>query len=77
MSGRDAIGIASTGSGKTIAYLLPVFRHVRDQRPLGPTEGPISIILAPTRELAVQVTTEIKKFTRILNLRVPTAKRFI
>jgi ATP-dependent RNA helicase DDX46/PRP5 len=34
MSGRDVIGIAKTGSGKTIAFLLPMLRHVKDQRPL-------------------------------------------
>uniref|UniRef100_A0A671MV61 Probable ATP-dependent RNA helicase DDX46 n=1 Tax=Sinocyclocheilus anshuiensis TaxID=1608454 RepID=A0A671MV61_9TELE len=41
MSGRDLIGIAKTGSGKTIAFLLPMFRHILDQRPLGEAEGPI------------------------------------
>ena len=34
MSGRDAIGVAKTGSGKTVAFLLPMFRHIKDQRPL-------------------------------------------
>lgn len=41
MSGRDLIGIAKTGSGKTIAFLLPMFRHILDQRPLEDAEGPI------------------------------------
>lgn len=41
MSGRDLIGIAKTGSGKTIAFLLPMFRHILDQRPLEEGEGPI------------------------------------
>lgn len=40
MSGRDLIGIAKTGSGKTIAFLLPMFRHILDQRPLEEGEGP-------------------------------------
>ncbi|CAG8451126.1 6864_t:CDS:10 [Ambispora leptoticha] len=52
MAGRDVIGVAKTGSGKTIAFLLPMFRHIKDQRPLEPMEGPISIIMTPTRELA-------------------------
>lgn len=43
MSGRDLIGIAKTGSGKTIAFLLPMFRHILDQRPLGEGEGPIGM----------------------------------
>lgn len=44
MSGRDLIGIAKTGSGKTIAFLLPMFRHIMDQRSLEEGEGPIGII---------------------------------
>ncbi|XP_016300705.1 probable ATP-dependent RNA helicase DDX46 [Sinocyclocheilus anshuiensis] len=53
MSGRDLIGIAKTGSGKTIAFLLPMFRHILDQRPLGEAEGPIEwaeiIVCTPGR----------------------------
>ena len=55
MSGRDVIGIAETGSGKTLAYVLPMLRHVLDQRPLKDGEGPIALIIAPTRELATQI----------------------
>jgi ATP-dependent RNA helicase DDX46/PRP5 len=60
MSGRDVIGIAETGSGKTLAYLLPMFRHIMDQRPLENGEGPLTLVLAPTRELAYQIFTECK-----------------
>uniref|UniRef100_A0A8C7XBC4 Probable ATP-dependent RNA helicase DDX46 n=1 Tax=Oryzias sinensis TaxID=183150 RepID=A0A8C7XBC4_9TELE len=70
MSGRDLIGIAKTGSGKTIAFLLPMFRHIMDQRPLEESEGPISVIMTPTRELALQITKECKKFSKALGLRV-------
>ncbi|XP_051533897.1 probable ATP-dependent RNA helicase DDX46 isoform X2 [Myxocyprinus asiaticus] len=70
MSGRDIIGIAKTGSGKTIAFLLPMFRHILDQRSLGEGEGPISVIMTPTRELALQITKEVKKFSKSLGLRV-------
>ncbi|XP_037543761.1 probable ATP-dependent RNA helicase DDX46 [Nematolebias whitei] len=70
MSGRDLIGIAKTGSGKTIAFLLPMFRHIMDQRPLDESEGPISVIMTPTRELALQITKECKKFSKALGLRV-------
>ncbi len=52
MSGRDVIGIAETGSGKTLAYLLPLLRHILDQPPLQEGDGPIGLIMAPTRELA-------------------------
>src|SRR5438132_138504 len=59
MAGRDVIGVAKTGSGKTIAFLLPMFRHIKDQRPLEPMEGPISIIMTPTRELAGVIIMDI------------------
>jgi ATP-dependent RNA helicase DDX46/PRP5 len=70
MSGRDVIGIAETGSGKTLAYVLPMLRHVLDQRRLREGEGPISIMFAPTRELATQIYSVVKGFAKILNLRV-------
>lgn len=68
-SGRDVIGVAKTGSGKTIAFLLPMFRHIKDQRPLKTGEGPIAIIMTPTRELAVQIFRECKPFLKLLNIR--------
>ena len=58
MSGRDTIGIAETGSGKTMAYVLPLVRHVADQPTLKEGEGPIGLIMAPTRELADQIFKE-------------------
>ncbi|KAF7313693.1 hypothetical protein HMN09_00526100 [Mycena chlorophos] len=73
MSGRDVIGVAKTGSGKTIAFLLPLFRHIKDQRPLEQMEGPIAIVMTPTRELAVQIHRECKPFLKVLNLRAVCA----
>lgn len=73
MSGRDVIGVAKTGSGKTIAFLLPMFRHIRDQRPLDNMEGPIGLIMTPTRELATQIHKECKPFLKALNLRAVCA----
>src|ERR1700728_4046651 len=70
MSGRDVIGVAKTGSGKTIAFLLPLFRHIKDQRPLEQMEGPIAIVMTPTRELATQIHRECKPFLKVMNLRV-------
>jgi hypothetical protein len=55
MSGRDCIACAKTGSGKTLAFVLPLIRHVMDQPKLASLEGPIALIMAPTRELAIQV----------------------
>ncbi|PRD23463.1 UNVERIFIED_CONTAM: ddx46 [Trichonephila clavipes] len=70
MSGKDLIGIAKTGSGKTLAFLLPMLRHIMDQPPLESDDGPIGIIMTPTRELAMQITKECKKFAKSLSLRV-------
>ena len=73
MSGRDVIGVAKTGSGKTVAFLLPMFRHVKDQRPLDALEGPVGLVLAPTRELATQIHRDCKPFLKALNLRAVCA----
>ncbi|XP_057308530.1 probable ATP-dependent RNA helicase DDX46 [Hydractinia symbiolongicarpus] len=70
MSGRDMIGIAKTGSGKTLAFLLPMLRHVIDQPELDEDDGPIAIIMTPTRELALQIYRESKKFCKPMNLTV-------
>lgn len=70
MSGRDLIGIAKTGSGKTLAFLIPMFRHILDQPQLEESDGPISIVMAPTRELCMQIGKDIKKFTKSLGLHV-------
>ncbi|THH12221.1 hypothetical protein EW145_g146 [Phellinidium pouzarii] len=73
MSGRDVIGVAKTGSGKTVAFLLPLFRHIKDQRPLEQMEGPMAIVMTPTRELAVQIHRDCKPFLKVLNLRAVCA----
>lgn len=55
LSGRDMVGIASTGSGKTLAYMLPAAVHITNQPRLNRGDGPIALVLAPTRELAQQI----------------------
>uniref|UniRef100_A0A8C7ZQT2 RNA helicase n=1 Tax=Oryzias sinensis TaxID=183150 RepID=A0A8C7ZQT2_9TELE len=55
LSGKDMVGIAQTGSGKTLAYLLPAVVHINHQPYLERGDGPICLVLAPTRELAQQV----------------------
>ncbi|XP_047428834.1 probable ATP-dependent RNA helicase DDX17 isoform X1 [Mugil cephalus] len=55
LSGRDMVGIAQTGSGKTLSYLLPAIVHINHQPYLERGDGPICLVLAPTRELAQQV----------------------
>ncbi|KLU84193.1 pre-mRNA-processing ATP-dependent RNA helicase PRP5 [Magnaporthiopsis poae ATCC 64411] len=73
MSGRDMVGVAKTGSGKTMAFLLPMFRHIKDQEPVKDAEGPIGLILTPTRELAVQIFRDCKPFLKALGLRAVCA----
>ncbi|MQL78552.1 hypothetical protein Taro_010984 [Colocasia esculenta] len=70
LSGRDIIGIAKTGSGKTAAFVLPMIVHIMDQPELDKEEGPIGVICAPTRELAHQIYLETKKFAKPHGIRV-------
>jgi len=62
LSGRDMIGIAKTGSGKTVSFGLPAIVHILAQPKLKRGDGPIALVLAPTRELANQIEGEIRKF---------------
>jgi len=68
LSGRDVIGIAQTGSGKTAAFLWPMLVHIMDQPELSKGEGPIALILVPTRELALQIYTETRKYSKVYNI---------
>lgn len=69
LSGRDMIGIAATGSGKTLSYCLPGIVHINAQPLLKPGDGPIVLVLAPTRELAVQIEKECSKFGKSSRIR--------
>ncbi|KAM0234424.1 hypothetical protein ACHAPO_006309 [Fusarium lateritium] len=69
LTGRDVVGIAETGSGKTLTYCLPSIVHINAQPLLAPGDGPIVLVLAPTRELAVQIQEEMKKFGRSSRIR--------
>lgn len=72
-SGHDMIGVAKTGSGKTLAFGIPIIRHIVDQSPLSARDGPICLILVPTRELCLQITKELKPFLKASNLRAVAA----
>ncbi len=65
LTGRDLIGCAETGSGKTAAYLLPVLHRLLHDR----TRGPRMLILLPTRELAVQVDAHCRELTTYTSIR--------
>ncbi len=66
LTGRDVIGQAQTGTGKTAAFLLPFLNHWRDTN----EPGPQAIVLAPTRELVVQVSEEARKLLPSRHCRV-------
>ncbi|XP_055686439.1 ATP-dependent RNA helicase DDX42 [Lutzomyia longipalpis] len=68
LGGRDIIGIAKTGSGKTAAFIWPMLVHIMDQKELQPGDGPIGLILAPTRELSLQIYNEAKRFGKVYNI---------
>ncbi|NHN24609.1 DEAD/DEAH box helicase [Flavobacterium jejuense] len=65
LSGRDMMGIAQTGTGKTFAYLLPILKQWKFQN----NESPRVVILVPTRELVVQVVEEVEKLTQFMSVR--------
>jgi len=64
LAGRDVLGIAQTGSGKTLAFVWPAIVHLMDQPHIQRGDGPIVLILAPTRELASQIYVEATKFSK-------------
>ena len=59
LSGRDILGCAETGSGKTASFSIPMVQHCLNQQSLRPGDGPIGLVLAPTRELAQQIEREV------------------
>lgn len=72
LSGRDAIGIAETGSGKTAAFVLPMICRILKLPSLNADnmqDGPYGLVLAPTRELALQIEGEARKFCRPLGIK--------
>nr|WP_322626413.1 DEAD/DEAH box helicase [uncultured Flavobacterium sp.] len=66
MSGRDMMGIAQTGTGKTFAYLLPILKQWKFM----PTDTPRVVVIVPTRELVVQVADEVEKLVKYMSVRV-------
>ena len=68
LSGRDVIGIAQTGTGKTLAYLLPCLHQWRFQK--NKSTEPTILILVPTRELVVQVVEQVEKLIKYMDVTV-------
>ena len=62
-SGRDVLGLAQTGTGKTAAFALPLLHQLLETR----RKGPRALVLAPTRELASQIAEEIRTLAKFTN----------
>jgi superfamily II DNA/RNA helicase len=69
LSGADVVGIAQTGSGKTAAFILPAIVHINHQPYLERGDGPIVLVLVPTRELAQQVQEVASEFGQASRIR--------
>eukprot|EP00921_Rhytidocystis_pertsovi_P020519 GHVQ01032752.1.p1 GENE.GHVQ01032752.1~~GHVQ01032752.1.p1 ORF type:complete len:425 (-),score=33.70 GHVQ01032752.1:1344-2618(-) len=69
LSGHDLIAIAETGSGKTLGFLVPAFVHILNQSRLEPGDGPICLVMSPTRELAMQIDEQAKEFGECVDIR--------
>ena len=69
LSGRDLVAIAETGSGKTLGFAIPGMVHIKAQPPLQHGDGPVMLVLAPTRELVMQIQTECQRFSASSRLR--------
>ncbi|MFT6883714.1 MAG: ATP-dependent RNA helicase RhlE, partial [Marinoscillum sp.] len=66
LSGKDILGIAQTGTGKTLAYMLPILKDLKYSEQINPR----AMILVPTRELVLQVVDQIKTYAKYMNVRV-------
>jgi ATP-dependent RNA helicase RhlE len=68
LAGRDVLGLAETGTGKTAAFALPILERLRET----PGRGIRALVVAPTRELATQIDVEIRALAKFTNLRTVT-----
>jgi ATP-dependent RNA helicase DDX5/DBP2 len=69
MEGKDVVAIACTGSGKTLAYLMPLLHHISKQPPVVAGQGPVGLVLVPTRELAKQIAFDCNKYGKTVDVR--------
>src|SRR5882672_11141215 len=67
IEGRDLLGQAATGTGKTAAFALPILQRILNE---GKSDSPTAVVLVPTRELAVQVSEAMHRYGKALGVRV-------
>jgi len=68
LQGRDLLGLAQTGTGKTAAFALPILHHLLTHRRPAPAKGARALVLAPTRELAAQIADSFKAYAKHMRL---------
>ena len=68
LQGRDLLGLAQTGTGKTAAFALPILQHLATHKVAATPRGPRVLVLAPTRELATQIDESFKSYARHMRL---------
>ena len=69
IQGRDMLGIAQTGTGKTAAFALPILHNLAKVEVNNKSRNPRSLVLAPTRELAIQISEEFRLYSKYMHLR--------
>jgi ATP-dependent RNA helicase RhlE len=72
LAGWDVIGIAQTGTGKTAAFVLPILHHLAARMGEGERRGMRALVVAPTRELVVQIEENVRAYAKHLPLRMAT-----
>jgi len=71
LSGKNVVGIAETGSGKTLSFFIPALIHVQNNLRNRPNykPGPLALIIAPTRELAMQIFSVVEEYSQLMRFR--------
>src|SRR5438876_1429103 len=72
LAGHDVIGIAQTGTGKTAAFVLPILMKLAASKRNSQTRGPRALVVAPTRELVVQIEENVRAYAKHVPLRMAT-----
>src|SRR4029077_17773196 len=72
LEGHDVIGIAQTGTGKTAAFVLPILTKLEGAVQNGQRRGPRALVVAPTRELVVQIEENVRAYAKHVPLRMVT-----
>ncbi|MEM1070869.1 MAG: DEAD/DEAH box helicase [Planctomycetota bacterium] len=67
--GQDVLGCAQTGTGKTAAYALPILDYLGKEKPRSKAKRPVTLVMAPTRELAIQISESFRRYGKHMRIR--------